>query len=246
MRPVDYLESLVRQRTEMRVQKGPFSGLRYISDAHGSAYCPKLLGIYERELGHVIDQIIKMAPPTIVDIGAAEGYYAVGLAMRLPQTELIAFEIEELGRQQLSRLAKLNKVDDRISIREKCETDALELSLKSAGSNSVVICDVEGYESVLLDPTAVRSLQKTPILVELHDHLVPAVSNVIRKRFEATHQIESVQSEPRTEDEFPYNTLITRLLPVARLRWMVSEFRAVPMQWYWMVPKDSPAEQDWH
>ncbi len=55
-RPIGYLEHLVRTRTNGRVRAGPFSGMRYIHSSVGSAYLPKLLGIYERELNPFIKQ----------------------------------------------------------------------------------------------------------------------------------------------------------------------------------------------
>src|SRR6266446_5569422 len=81
-RPIGYLEHLVRSRTGGRVPKGPFAGMRYIDNAFGSAYVPKLLGIYERELNDCIERACALSFPLIIDIGAAEGYYAIGMALR--------------------------------------------------------------------------------------------------------------------------------------------------------------------
>jgi len=40
----------------------------------------KLLGFYEQPLQPYIEQVIQTGYPTIINIGCAEGYYAVGLA----------------------------------------------------------------------------------------------------------------------------------------------------------------------
>src|ERR1700722_2566319 len=90
-RPIGYLESLARQQTSCRVRTGPFAGMRYGSVSVGSAYIPKLLGIYERELSSFIEAACLKRPDLIVDVGAAEGYYAVGLAVRNPTAKVIAF-----------------------------------------------------------------------------------------------------------------------------------------------------------
>jgi hypothetical protein len=44
---------------------------------------PKFLGTYERELYSVIERAIELAPRYVLNIGCAEGFYAVGLALRL-------------------------------------------------------------------------------------------------------------------------------------------------------------------
>lgn len=72
------------------VQGGPFQGLQYVPSivesalavprALGSALIPKLLGCYEAELQGVLAQILATPYQDILDIGSAEGYYAVGLA----------------------------------------------------------------------------------------------------------------------------------------------------------------------
>jgi hypothetical protein len=95
LKPSGYLENLVRNRTRGRVHSGPFAGMRWISSAPDCAriHIPKLLGIYERELNPYIDQACALNFSRIVDVGAAEGYYAVGMALRNPHARVIAFEI---------------------------------------------------------------------------------------------------------------------------------------------------------
>ena len=79
-------------------------------DAHGSMLLPKLVGSYEAELVAVIGAVVAAHPPVVVDLGAAEGYYAVGLARALPNAEVHAFELDEQARRACQRLADLNGV----------------------------------------------------------------------------------------------------------------------------------------
>ena len=216
--------------------EGPFQGMHYIDTAQSSAYIPKLLGIYERELTPQIEELISRQPVLIVDLGAAEGYYAVGLAMRIKNAQLIAFEMEQPGQAALKKMAQLNNVDSRVHIHGKCETPDLEKALGNE-SNPVVVCDVEGDEEKLLDPAAVPGLRRSSILVELHDFLVPNITQTLFQRFEATHHIEHIWQESRSRDEFPWRTLGTTLLPGSYLDWSVSEWRPVRMAWLWMTPK---------
>jgi len=74
----------IERTTNRTVASGPFRGMRYVARAYHSAYHAKLLGTYEMELHGIVEELCRETPGIIVDVGAAEGYYAVGLAMRLP------------------------------------------------------------------------------------------------------------------------------------------------------------------
>ena len=234
-RPIGYLLHLTRARTECRVRSGPFTGLHYVQDSVGSAYIPKLLGIYESELAQIIEEICRRRPALIVDIGAAEGYYAIGLAARNPEAKIIAFEAEPRGRSALTQMAALNDVSHRVDILGRCEPDILERALASA-NKPVIVCDVEGYEQKLLDPATVPSLVRACVLVELHDFIIPGITELLKQRFRATHRIHHIWQQSRSRNQFPWRTFGTTLLPNSYLDWSVSEWRPVRMAWLWMEP----------
>ena len=60
---------------------GPFKGMRYHGDAMGGAVAPKIKGVYESELAPFFVKRSAIPFQHIIDVGAAEGYYAVGCAM---------------------------------------------------------------------------------------------------------------------------------------------------------------------
>ena len=60
---------------------GPFKGMKYISESVGSCHMPKILGIYENEIYPILLNFLSNSD-LFVDIGAAEGYYAVGCAKK--------------------------------------------------------------------------------------------------------------------------------------------------------------------
>jgi len=166
----------------MQVMGGCFAGLSYVGDAVGSALIPKLLGTYERELGPVVDEIVRGSFEEIIDIGAAEGYYAVGLARLLPDARVHAFEMTEHGRALLSEMAIANGVADRVLIKGKCDAPDLRDCLGSS-ERPVVICDVEGHEGKLLDIGLVPSLVRAFVLVEIHETLCPGVGQLLSSSF---------------------------------------------------------------
>ncbi|WCM27919.1 hypothetical protein NDN01_03025 [Sphingomonas sp. QA11] len=245
VRPHRYFVALARNRTGQRVTDGPFKGMRYVDHSVGSAYVPKLLGIYERELAAVIEQIITSKPSLIVDVGAAEGYYAVGLALRLPDARVIAFEMEAEGRAAIAEMAASNNVADRVTILATCEADGLKAALDGA-SGAVVIMDVEGYEESLLDPVKIPALATVPFLLELHEFVVPGISETIARRFEKTHELRLIWAENRSRDDFPWRTMLTSLLPGSYIDDAVSEMRPERMSWYFASPITASGETTGH
>jgi predicted O-methyltransferase YrrM len=236
-RPIGYLTHLVRERTNCQVRQGPFAAMHYVRDSIGSAYLPKLLGIYERELSQYIEAICAQRPSLIVDLGAGEGYYAVGLASRIPSARLIAFEMDSIGQAVVAQMAALNRVSERVEIRGKCEPLDLAEALGDE-PRPVVVCDVEGYEDKLLDPVVVHALCRATILVEVHEFVIRGITDEIHRRFAETHKIEHIWQESRSRSDFPWRTLGTSLLPGSYLDWAVSEWRPERMSWLWMVPKN--------
>ncbi|MDB5704973.1 MAG: hypothetical protein JWN66_2089 [Sphingomonas bacterium] len=235
VRPHRYFAALTRSRTGQKVIAGPFKGMSYIDRSVGSAYVPKLLGIYERELAAVVEEIVAAKPSLIVDVGAAEGYYAVGLACRLPETKMIAFEMEAGGRAAVAEMAAANGVADRVTVLATCEPEGLNAALDGQ-KGAVVIMDVEGYEDVLLDPTRIPALATTAFLVELHEFAVPGIAEKIARRFEKTHNLELIWAEGRSRADFPWRTAVTSLLPARYIDGAVSEMRPPRMSWYFARP----------
>jgi methylase of polypeptide subunit release factors len=76
----------------------------------------KLLGSYEEELHPVIAHALRSRPSIFVDIGCADGYYAVGFAQASPATTILAFDISRTARELCGELAVVNGVEARVQI----------------------------------------------------------------------------------------------------------------------------------
>src|SRR2546423_8930110 len=103
--PRHRLIRVTQKETGYVVQAGPFKGMRYSTDTVGGGYIPKLLGIYERELHAFVRDLAALNIREVINIGAADGYYAVGLARQNPATRVIAFEAEQRGRKLIEQMA---------------------------------------------------------------------------------------------------------------------------------------------
>jgi hypothetical protein len=225
------------RKTGGTVYSGPFRGMQYAT-AGDNVYYSRLLGTYEQELHPVIEQIIALQPDSIIDVGAAEGYYAVGLAIRLPASSIIAFEASAEERERLGQLCRRNNVDDRVKILGWCNPDGLSSVLPDNG-RTVVICDVEGYEKELFNSTVASALKNAYLLVELHEFASPGVANSLTEKFSATHVCERIWQRGRTRDDLPFNNLLTFVLPHAYATYQVQEFRPEIMSWFWMTPQEA-------
>lgn len=218
-------------RHGQRVLQGPFAGMAYVSCAVGSAFIPKLVGSYEAELHDVIAQIIAVDYPTIIDVGCAEGYYAVGLARRMPSTRVYAFDIDGLARNLCQTMARANGVTDRVIIGGKCDAEGLESML---GGCDLIICDCEGYELDLLRPDIAPGLRSTDVLVELHDRARPGLTPAILERFQDSHDIRLIDTLERRSANYPD---IQFLSPEDQAL-AVCELRHGSQQWAFMTSKN--------
>lgn len=212
------------------VLSGPFAGMAYVPRATGSALAPKLLGCYEAELHGFLNRIFDAEYTEIVDIGCAEGYYAIGLALRLPNTRVYAFDTDPSARQLCKNMSQVNGVASRVFIERICDIERLRtLPLE----RSLVVCDCEGYELELLRPDLVPKLCTCDLLVELHDFVNPIISDTLLSRFVDTHDIELVKLTKREPTIYPELSIFK----AEDQRLAVAEFRPEVMQWAFMTSK---------
>ena len=210
-----------------RVLNGPFQGMTYDGGASEGARAARLMGSYEASLAPVFEEVIARGYTQIIDIGCAEGYYAVGLALRLPQAIVWARDSNPAARALCMTLADSNGVADRVIVGGEMSGPDFDWCL---GQRSFVLCDIEGGEEALLDPQTAPGLAVADILVECHDCLRPGLADLIAARFASSHHITRIKSK-LAPDMLPdwMETLsdLDRLLAL----W---EWRAGPTPWLWM------------
>ena len=153
-----------------RVGHGPFAGMHYGVDAAEGSFPARLLGCYEASLAPVIETIIARAYPLVIDVGSAEGYYAVGLARRMPVSTIWARDASDRAQELCRALVAQNDVADRVRIGGLLRHEDLAVC---AQQRTALICDIEGAEAELLDPVAAPALARADILVEVHEGMRP-------------------------------------------------------------------------
>ena len=212
-----------------RVQSGPFAGMLLgegMPWSQGEARPAKLLGTYESNLHAAIDKAVRRAPQTVVNVGCAEGYYAVGMARLLPAAKVFAFDTDPRARQLCGEAAAINGVADRVKVDAGCSASVLE-ELAGRPGNPLAIVDCEGGERDLLDPTVVPGLARCDIIVESHDYLLPGTTDLLDRRLSPTHDVEFISQGGRNPSD------IAGLAQWAeRDRWLlVDEDRPETMRW---------------
>ena len=240
--------ALVRAASRRRIVAGPFQGMRMelsgLSSRHLLCY---LLGSAEIELRDVIGRIIDRRYRTILNIGAADGYYAVGLAVGSPGTHIEAFEALPAFHAIVERSARANGVQDRIALRGACDANALRHHLQTAAGPSLVLMDIEGGEAELLDPLAIPQLRHVDILVETHDAFVPHVTETLIDRFQPTHHIERYTARPRLPGDFPPDFLPALKRRFPRLAVALMDERRTGLQdWLFLTAKSGDAQPHDH
>ncbi len=185
-----FVQDLFKDKT---VKSGPFKGLKYPKfESRNSSLYSKLLGSYEKELHEVFNKVIQHGYDQILDIGCAEGYYAVGLALKIPQAKIFAYDVEPRARQLTYEMSKLNGVESRINIHSFC--DATTLRNFTFEKKSLIISDCEGYEKLLFTQDNIENLVHTDLIIETHDFLDIHISSDLEKLFSKTHDIKVIQS----------------------------------------------------
>jgi hypothetical protein len=212
------------------VQSGPFEGMKLPKEkAWRESYLPPmLLGCYEEELHGVLTQQIERLKnwerlPNVVVVGCAEGYYAVGLARRLPKATIYALDIDAMALEIAAIAAKANGVSLKIGA---------PLNEVFAAPNLIVM-DCEGAEVDYLNLDTFPALAGSYIILEVHNLPNQNTDAIILDRFRGTHRIDMIMEGPRNPTNY------TQLCALSSTyRWMaVCEGRPCLMAWYSMTPR---------
>lgn len=228
------LANTVIKRNGPIVQSGPFEGMTYLPQSEEGCLLPRLLGCYESELHPALEGFIVDDLDAIIDIGCAEGYYAVGMARRCPRTDVHARDIEAKAQTACAALAALNGIGSRMHIGGIFSGEDFAAF---AGRKVLVLMDAEGAEDDLLHPDRWPALRSMSLIVETHNMYRPGVTLRLMERFGASHDIELIRNAPRI---------------TVRPRWLESmshldqllaawEWRKGPTPWLVMRPKAAQA-----
>jgi precorrin-6B methylase 2 len=204
------------------VLAGPFTGM-VLPTRISNQLMPKLLGTYEANLRESVAKAVKRNPAIVINVGCAEGYYAVGLARLLPRARVYAFDIAPDARSICAVAAENNAVADRVIVEAGLTPERFSEILASP-ERILVVMDCEGAERELLDPELFPSLAKCDVIVETHGL---DIASLLESRFRSTHRVDRIEQGGRDPNE------VMELRKLAESdRWLlVDEVRPESMTW---------------
>ena len=176
----------------LKVFQGPFKGMKFLRQSSEGCHVAKLLGTYEQPLHKYLEKIISINYKLIINVGSAEGYYAVGFAMRSKGSKVLSFDINQEAQKACKELAIDNDVEDAIQIGSEFHPSILK---DYKHTKSLLICDVEGEEKKLLDLDNYSEFSEIDLLVESHECLVPGITEELINRFSRSHEISLIQDD---------------------------------------------------
>lgn len=155
------------------VRYGLFQGMKLNSQTWwGSldlgAMC---LGEYEKEVLIELEQEFKKnrKPKTFIDIGAADGYYAVGALFSGLVEKCICFELSPAGRENIATNHALNNSPGILEIHGDIFEDFEKVITTKEFQDSVILVDIEGSEFTFLNKETLSLIKEATIIIEIHN-----------------------------------------------------------------------------
>ena len=227
------LSSKISKIYNNTVQQGPFKGMIINEDQFWGPgdRSSKILGLYEKEIQDLIVSIQKDKDySTFVDIGGADGFFAIGSLVNNLFEKCEVFEISKKGRNSIQKNSKKNNVYDSIKIHDKASKRSL-IKIDNI-NNSLILCDIEGGEYELFDEKLINEIYPSDIIIEIHKDKENSLVN-FEKRFTKTYSLTKITQEPRSLKNFKELENINdnnRAL-------IMSEGRSGIQEWWYLSPK---------
>jgi hypothetical protein len=218
------------------VAYGPLKGTRILErvtwgGAEGAG--SKILGLYESSILEKISTLPSHID-TVVDIGAADGYYAVGMLRNGIVKRAICFELDPRSQKEIDATAQLNNVRNQVEILGLADFSFLQQIQIRDYSSVLFIVDVEGNEYELLTNENLEAMKMSHMILELHEfnpraiELAEALISRAEKRFsvEILHQITKNQSDTFFDSLSDHERGL-----------VASEGRPSKMRWLYLTPQ---------
>ena len=229
----------VFRSTNGLIKHGSFKGLRLTENTWWgkSDLGAQVMGLYEKSILDFVFRNYSAQPcDTFVDIGAADGYYAIGMLFSGLAKNCVCFESSVVGREAIFENAKLNSINKScLDVREHADQTSISALKWDALGNSLVLIDIEGGEFDLLDESSVfESLKRSTVLIEVHHW----VSDFLSKYTQLLENA-SVHHEVNVLNPVAPNSNIDdlRALPDDNRMLLCSEGRPALMRFLCLKPK---------
>lgn len=188
-----------------------------------------ILGLYEKEVSDTL-ATIDYQYNVLVDLGAADGIYGVGLLVNNRFEESYCFEASNINQELLISNASENGISEKVHVFGKADRNFHSLIPSDARKRAVVIVDIEGAEFDILSTDVFVAFSHSVFIIELHHWFFKDPShqlNGLMKSAASTHSATFIRTGAR--DLSPFEELTDWS---DNERWLLcSEGRARSMEW---------------
>ena len=231
------LSSDINDLFKSTVSYGPFKGLILSKEIWWGKTdrANMLLGLYEQE---ITSELLNVPGDydIFIDIGAADGYYGIGVIVGKLFKKSHCFELSTKGQDVIKKSAEENGVRDNIFVHGVANEGFLDQFSNDELARSVLLIDIEGGEFELLNKTSLERLKKSIIFIELHNEFLEDGEAKLKK-------LKLDASEHFIIEKFTTTSRDLSIFPELRNysdtdRWlMTSEGRPFLMTWLRLDPK---------
>ena len=216
------------------VQYGIFKNLKMnhdISWGRGDI-ASKIYGFYENKIQQKLKDINN---PILIDIGAADGFFAIGSLKSKICEFCYAFEETKKSRENLFKTAKINNVQKKLSIIGKVTKDNFFTLLPSKinFSEVTILCDIEGGEFDFFSDEILATIRDSNIIIEIHKNhnknLEIDLLERVKKYFDVSIIIDNDKNFESVSELHALNDIDRNLI--------CSEGRSYIGKWWHLSPK---------
>ncbi len=227
-----------------KVMSGPFKGMKLLKksswDKKIYEFNPdlssKIVGCYEQEVQSKIVELQKINKKKyFINFGAGEGYFALGVLYSGFFEQSIAFEITDESRNIMIENSKINKLDNRLSIKYAANSSFLKDILDSGKKldDIFILSDIEGAEFEIFNDDNLSKLINCNLIIEFHRHPIDDENKKFREKLNKYFKVSLLSTSNRSFSDIP---LLKELNDDDR--WLIaSENRPYLMNWFVCTPK---------
>jgi len=161
----------IYELSDGRIKYGQFKGLKLQKKTWwgGSDLGSMCLGLYEKEILNLLSSEIFLERNIFIDIGAADGYYAIGMLHANLADSAICYELTQEGRNTIEENWKNNESPGNLEIYGDIFQD-FHRGLDGVDlSKAITLIDIEGAEFDFLTKENLSMLSKSFIIIEIHN-----------------------------------------------------------------------------
>jgi len=202
-----HISDRIANHYQNTIAYGPLKGFRFVEESHWSAADRggMILGLYEQEMLNELRNIPSNYK-TFIDLGAADGYYGVGVVVGKLFEKSYCYEITEAGRSVIRKNADRNMVSSQVIVRGEATREIATEIPRDEIDSSVLFVDIEGGEFNLFDSKLFFDFKRSIIFIETHEFFHLDGKEKLKKLIsdsQSTHHVKHIRMGGRDLSVFP-------------------------------------------